>query len=372
MYLVLEDYADGSRVLRSGSLVDDAVALALAPAGLAAVPFNAGTMAAPLAGFLALRGSRAPSFSSDGDLASALLAAGAIGGSGGGGGSGGLTFADYGTQDTAAGRYTSWTDLMAALSAMQIGSAPIITVSLVTVPFAVPLAGMPVTGWDFRGGTLRGATPSLGSLVLDCAPGVKLDNLAGLEWLVIKIAPPAGTGVLEFTAALAGGARVFLNRGGFIDHTTDVGAFIRSPGVNPGGDVSVLANFEANWAFTGPLTGPLVFLSNDGGQENDGAVFTQIGCLGGVPDGALANNNLFGTLVSIHDSTANPNMDNLPVWAPGYSGTLTFAFSADAAILVPYSPASLPTWSGINPTSVADALDRLAAAVAGLLGGPIP
>ena len=63
---------------------------------------------------------------------------------GGGGGSGGLTFADYGTQDTSAGRYTSWTDLMAALAAMQIGSAPIITVSLTTGPFAVPLAGMPV------------------------------------------------------------------------------------------------------------------------------------------------------------------------------------------------------------------------------------
>lgn len=275
-----------------------------------------------------------------------------------------LVFADFGAQAPSLGRYTVWGDFVAALAAIPLGSAPIITLALQTGPFVVPLAGMPVTGWDFRGGTIRGASPAIGSIVLDCPPGVKLDNLAGSEWLIIKIAPPAGTGVCEFTATLPGAGRIHFVRGGYVDHTAAPGAFIRSPGTVPGGDTTVLASFEANWfQHPGPLAGPLVFLSNDGGQEDDGAVLVQIGCLGGLPSGALANNNAAPSLILIRDSTANPDTTSLPLFAPGYSGAVSFDFTADTAKMVPYDDAIIVP--PLGATTVQGAIDALKLASGG-------
>lgn len=87
IWLALEDYADGERAFRAGALLDDAVVpvATLVASGLAVVSFNAGTMTAPLNGFLAQRGSKPSTFQADGDLTAMLLAAGAIGGGGGGG-----------------------------------------------------------------------------------------------------------------------------------------------------------------------------------------------------------------------------------------------------------------------------------------------
>jgi hypothetical protein len=340
-----------------------------------------------------------------------LFFTGTGGGGGGGIGIGEFVFADFGTQDESQGRYTSWTDLMAKLATIQLGAAPLITIALVTGPFAIPLAGMPVTGWDFRGGTVRGATTSVGTIVLDCAPGVKLDNLVAADWLVIKIAPPAGTGVIEFTATPIGG-RIFLNRGGYIDHSTAPGALMRSPGTNPGGDTSVLASFEANWLQAPPFSGPLIFLSNDGGFENDGGVLTQIGCLGGLPNGALANNNALPpgnatpSLVLFHDASANPATLDLPTFVPGYTGPLSFSFLTNTATPIGYDDALAPapaiplgvlnvqaaidalknpsnyipsgnafppgTWAVSDPANMSEAIDRIAALLVVLNAGPIP
>lgn len=86
LYLVLEDYSDGSATIAAGSLLDDgAVDLArLQSAGLAAVLYNASTMSASREAFVAARGSRPVAPDTSGDLSALLLAAGAIGGSGGG------------------------------------------------------------------------------------------------------------------------------------------------------------------------------------------------------------------------------------------------------------------------------------------------
>lgn len=56
---------------------------------------------------------------------------------------------------------------------------------------------------------------------------------------------------------------------------------------------------------------------------------------------------------------------------PNFLGTFITALIASSA-LVGYSPANPADWVGPQPDNVASAIDRLAAAVAGLLGGPIP
>lgn len=56
---------------------------------------------------------------------------------------------------------------------------------------------------------------------------------------------------------------------------------------------------------------------------------------------------------------------------PNFLGTFLTALIASSA-LVGYSPANPADWVGPQPDNVASAIDRLAAAVAGLLGGPIP
>lgn len=54
----------------------------------------------------------------------------------------------------------------------------------------------------------------------------------------------------------------------------------------------------------------------------------------------------------------------------GYSGTITIVRPTAADVL--YDPADGALWVNPDPSNVADALDRLAAAVEGLLGAPIP
>lgn len=49
-----------------------------------------------------------------------------------------------------------------------------------------------------------------------------------------------------------------------------------------------------------------------------------------------------------------------------------FAGSADQAAALSYTPGTPGDWAPTAPTTQGEALDRLATAVAGLLGGPIP
>jgi len=323
-------------------------------------------------------------------------------------GVGEFVFADFGTQDEAQGRYTSWTDLMAKLATIQFGAAPVVRCAFTTGPFTVPLAGMPANGWDFRGGHVSSFFGATGVVVLDCPPGVKLDNLfsfggetLGQGTVVIKIAPPPGTGVLEFTALPPGAAWIHVIGGGsFVDHSTDTGAYMR--GDNTGRScVMVTAEAMQNAELSFPLSGPLVELG-----ATDGAVGVQWGN-GGLPTGWLAGGGPGSDLLNFYDDGANPDTDNLAVWCPGFTGggvvtslswTLAkWAAYDDAAISPPlgatnaqaaidvlklatkgngsgmlYTPAYAGDWDTSDPPNVQAALDRLANAVAGLLGTPIP
>lgn len=284
------------------------------------------------------------------------------------GGSSELVLADFGTQDVTQGRYTDWYDLMAKLASLQFGASPKIRLALETGPFTVPLAGMPPTGWDFRGGNLTSFYGASGTEVLNVPAGVKLDNLFGMGGaalgdgaVIMKIDPPPGTSVLEFSALPVGTAFIFVIGGGSgVDHSTNTGALMRGPNASTT-MVLVSNSSQQNTGLVPPLSGPLLELG-----ATDGAVGVQFN-FGGLPDNWLVGGGLGSGLLSIFDTSANVNTKNPGVWVPGFTGGGgTIYFNFDKAQFLNYTPTSLPNWSGIAPDSVADALDRIAAAI-----GPI-
>ena len=95
--------------------------------------------------------------------------------------------------------------------------------------------------------------------------------------------------------------------------------------------------------------GTITIAHNDGSVPAD----ERIACSGGV-NVTVGPNRLQCWLVYDGASWAS----EAPDWTP-------------YAEYVPYSPATPADWSG-SPTTAAEALDRLAAAVAGLLAAPIP
>lgn len=80
LFLVLEDFSDGSATLSAGSVIDStAFDLArLQASGLAALSFNPSTMEASRLAFLAARGSRVVEPDTSGDLMALLIASGAV------------------------------------------------------------------------------------------------------------------------------------------------------------------------------------------------------------------------------------------------------------------------------------------------------
>lgn len=292
-------------------------------------------------------------------------------------GLGEFILADFGTQDPSQGRYVGtqgFYDLMAKLATLQVGAAPVIRLALTTGPFVVPLAGMPATGWDFRGGWITSFYGTTGSVVLDCPPGVLLDNLFGiggtmfgLGAVVLRIAPPPGTGVLNFSVLPPGAAWITtIGSGSAVDHSTSTGAYLRGPNANTT-CVLVSANSQQNTGIVPPLTGPLLELGN-----TDGAVLAQFGT-NGLPNGSLVGGGPGSTLLNIYDASANPNTDNIAVFAPGFTGgggVIPFSFVYGQ--FVQYVAANPAFWAGPSPANVNATLERLAAAVSGLLGGPIP
>lgn len=280
-----------------------------------------------------------------------------------------LVLADFGTQDVTQGRYTNWYDLMAKLATLQFGASPKVRLALQTGPFTVPSAGMPPTGWDFRGGNLTSFYSASGSQVLNVPAGVKLDNLFGMGGaalgdgsVILKIDPPAGTNVLEFSALPIGAAFIFVIGGGSgVDHSTNTGSLMRGPGAN----TTMVLVSNASQQDTGivpPLSGPLLELG-----ATDGAVGVQLN-FGSLPNNWLTGGGIGSGLLNIFDTGANANTKNPGAWIPGFTGgggAIYVNFSK--AQFLNYTPASLPNWSGVAPDSVAAALDRIAAVV-----GPVP
>ena len=357
-YVVLADYQDSQRFLRAGEVIDDTqVPLAeLVRGGLAAIVASDKVLATVAAYNLQARGNPGA------DLAANLLSAGQVGG---GGGIGEFVFADFGTQDEAQGRYTSWTDLMAKLATLQVGAAPTVRLALTTGPFTVPSAGMPPSGWDFRGGWLTSFYGATGAVVLDVPDGVMFDNLFGIGGqflgsgaVVLQIHPSAGTQVLNFSGLPLGAAFIHVIGGGSaVDHSTDPGAYMKGPDANTT-MVLVSAYSQQGTGLTPPLSGPLLELG-----ATDGAVGAQFG-FGGLPDGWLVGGGPTSPLLNIHDASANPLTSNVPVWVPGFTGGGgVTVFSFTGAQFVNYDDVAVSP--PLGATNVQAALDALKVQVSG-------
>lgn len=322
-HIVLADYADATRSFRAGEDIDASqVDLPeLVRGGLAVIATSSTARVARDAYRIqALSNANA-------SLVAMLAAAGVFGGGGSGGGLGVGEFihADFGTQDESQGRYVGvqgWVDLLAKLATLQIGAAPVVRLAYTTGPFSVPAAGMPVGGWDLRGGWVTSFFGATGAVVLALPAGVKLDNVFGIGGrvgigegaVILKISPPAGTGVLEFTALPPGAPWIFTIGGGsFVEHIDDVGALMR--GDDSGRTVVLVTSWaQQNSGFGPSLSGPLVEIG-----ITDSAAGVQYGN-GGLPDGWLAGGGPSSSLLLIHDDAPNPLTDDVQVWIPAFTG----------------------------------------------------
>lgn len=72
------------------------------------------------------------------------------------------------------------------------------------------------------------------------------------------------------------------------------------------------------------------------------------------------------TLIAV----VNPNIHTTAAEQPGVTGAVTVQLGTEAHFCG-YTPATPGDWNGV-PVNAGEAIDRLAAAVAGLLGGPVP
>lgn len=291
---------------------------------------------------------------------------------------GGLTFTNYFPADPTRGVYTDWHEFMAAVATVPLGTSPTFNIATPGAPFVVPSAGMPVGGWDFRGGVARSFYRATGAVALDLPAGVKFDNLFGIDnGLVLTIAPAAGTGVLEWTGLPPQALRLFTVGDGCYVRNNGAGALIRSSGTEPGGQTHVLVAFSSGFVVADPplpAGAKLVHLSADGGQNSDGIVLVQgQSALGGLPTDCVENSGSSNVAIVIYDTCANPLTGDMALWQPNFTGTVVFSFAISNAQNLPYTPTVPPDWAG-SPTTLptTTAIDRMAAALAGLLGGPIP
>jgi hypothetical protein len=200
-----------------------------------------------------------------------------------------------------------------------------------------------------------------GANMAELPDGVFIANLGTLgNGMVLRVNTDvlSPNGSLINTLVPPGGAIIFnIAQGARLEHTVGTGAVIQSPnGASP--TTMVLAQFQCQQNESGiPPTGPIINLNG-----NDGAVGVQIfaGPAGGLQDGWLTGGGPGSFGLDIRGIDAR-----IPL-IPGYTGNPLTAVNSCQAFNLLYTPAVVGDWSGTPPTDVANALDRIAAAI-----GPI-
>jgi hypothetical protein len=119
-----------------------------------------------------------------------------------------------------------------------------------------------------------------------------------------------------------------------------------------------VVTFTGSSIFSNPTpgAGPFVDLSAAGAQA---VIFTVTG------SGFTTNNTVTGAAGTSAIFQFDASLGNFPI-NPGFAGA-TQKLPIDDSLFISYTPAVLANWSGVAPTSNADALDRIAAKI-----GPIP
>lgn len=244
--------------------------------------------------------------------------------------------------------FASWPLLVAAARAKQIG--------LKVVYFDNTLAAcvIPAGAWDFlsptsfvgnwKGRVGAGAGSQATPVTVD--PGATLVNVGDFCDVVITSNAAANTAVIT-TAA---GNAAFLFRGGTAIIQAGAGSFIKQTAA--GTTCLWLEGFAAFRTGVGP-----VYENTAAGNVLALEMFDGSGLQGSVLKGVAG-----GTYLAILNG-ANPQIVTAQ---PALAGGLTIILLA-LAKQVAYAPAVVGDWTGVAPTSVANALDRIAAKIT-----PIP
>jgi len=259
--------------------------------------------------------------------------------------------------------FGDWAQLAAVLAALPTGTNPAVRF---TASFTIPATGMPASGWDLAGGTLESYSRETGLVQVTIPDGVSLLNCGGIwNGMVVNIAPTVALspqGTFRYPASMVGQAMIFIIGFSSAVAHTGTGPMIVSPGAGSSTAI-VVALDMANQGLAPPLGGPFVELNG-----NDGAVGVQFNCgpLGGMPDNWLVGGGPGSGLTNVRgiDATFPP--------IPGFTGGGGINdVNGTRAVNLNYAP-NPANWLGAPPATVQAALDRLAASVAFLLGGPIP
>jgi hypothetical protein len=260
--------------------------------------------------------------------------------------------------------FGDWAQLMGVIVGLPPGSNPEITF---TASFTIPLAGMPVGGWFQNLATWKSIVPVTGVVTITIPDGVKIDMLQSISNGLAVIASPTTDGVFEFSGfppatvpwVLSVGLGAFLGNHG-------TAALILTPGTLSNTFV-VLASFASQLSngMFGPNTGPLVKCT--GGDKVIGSQFS-CGSGGGLPDGWVVGGGGAGAQL-IYQNGVDSTYPLIPGWI-GPAPIIGNGSNGNGLNYIDGTP--LLTWAGPSPISVNAAIDRIAVAVAGLLGGPIP
>lgn len=252
-------------------------------------------------------------------------------------------------------RFGNWSELMTAIGQLPAGAAPVVVF--------LRNATIPPGRWDMRQGFWEALTYATGSQLVTLPDDCTIANLRGIRSGLAVQCDNNTTDSLAFdTAAPGGGLAIFLVGFAAVLFVTGTHALYTSPG---GGNTIVFASeFASFGAGIPPLVAPFVSLT-----AGDTAIGAEQAMQAGVPqfpDGWVTGpvgTNLAYQLGA--GATVPPTPGFLGTRQPDLQMVLAPASLA-------YAPAAPADWAGPPPALVGDAIDRLAAAVAGLLGGPIP
>jgi len=293
--------------------------------------------------------------------------------------SGGTLIFRPGEPSPAGNVYASWTLLYTAFQATQGPQTIVFDDSLASCLIPAGAYDMSRTAWV-------AAHTSASPITISFAPGVTLTQLPASIgfWLIVGCSGDA-TAVCTLTS----GVHNLTLYGSSIRQSANTGPFIRADGPSElylfveevdgvGGvrndgaglthpaivlGVNAYAEFYFNGVYSGVRGTGAIRLAGAGAYLDFGFL------------GAYAQLDA-GSLTSIVGTTYDcfvlaDAFQNVSHTQPGALGTINFTLDT-LADGIRYTPATPANWVAPRPANVANALNRLAAAVAGLLGGPIP
>jgi len=279
--------------------------------------------------------------------------------------------------------YTVWAELMADLAASTSPKKTILIDDTITSPIPIPVGTWDLTGVKLTNGRHSAQTGSQTFSLLSIASGAVLTGLTYMEGMAVILSTSIGTPISYTTDtnvvlrdcifaisgtgvpfwSVSGGATVNFT----LDHTAINGSTSAAGAITVSGSSTVVIKCRNDSQLVddtiyGTGSDTLADLSNDAGSSMSEIQTGFLGSIGAVAPGALkvrVDDTGFSAISGTNVQSTLASIDTAVGFALTASGT-------------GYSPGTPGDWTGSPPADVGSALDRIAAAVAGLLAGTIP